>query len=219
MFIFDPSLVPECPANGLWSHQHVFGWEKLTPWEPESHASLLNACLFFTSAAGQSILFLLDRTCNHQKPEKRPGQFAASTAEKRKGCRGKRHRKNLLSVRVFNPFAEKKPKKSVNSWNAWEQNDVSGRCTVAYQAEKHRVTRTKLLETCKTAETGFTTHSQVSGPRRTSSRRPESRRAWNKCVHPFFSRCWVWAGSPALLQCSRFKTGSSAPPLLRKRTR
>lgn len=41
---------------------------------------------------------------------------------------------------------------------------MSGRCTVAYQADKHRVTRTKLLETCKTAETGFTTHSQVSWP-------------------------------------------------------
>lgn len=37
---------------------------------------------------------------------------------------------------------------------------------MAYQAQKHRVTRTKLLETCKTAETGFTTHSQVSRPPR-----------------------------------------------------
>ncbi|CAG03740.1 unnamed protein product [Tetraodon nigroviridis] len=49
------------------------------------------------------------------------------------------------------------------------ENDVSGRCTVAYQAEKHRVTRTKLLETCKTAETGFTTQSQVLGVSRKSS--------------------------------------------------
>lgn len=49
------------------------------------------------------------------------------------------------------------------------ENDVSGRCTVAYQADKHRVTRTKLLETCKTAETGFTTHSQVLGVSRKSS--------------------------------------------------
>lgn len=56
---------------------------------------------------------------------------------------------------------------------------MSGRCTVAYQAEKHRVTRTKLLETCKTAETGFTTHSQVSGSRRAGSCRHESRCAWN----------------------------------------
>lgn len=35
---------------------------------------------------------------------------------------------------------------------------------MAYKVEQHRVTRTKLLETCKTAETGFTMHSQVRGP-------------------------------------------------------
>ena len=41
------------------------------------------------------------------------------------------------------------------------QNDVSGRCTVQYRATKGQVTRTKLLETCQTAESGFTTHSKV----------------------------------------------------------
>ncbi|KAI4832446.1 hypothetical protein KUCAC02_015415, partial [Chaenocephalus aceratus] len=40
------------------------------------------------------------------------------------------------------------------------ENDVSGRCTVEYKAVKGQVTRTKVLDTCKTAETGFTTHSQ-----------------------------------------------------------
>eukprot|EP00066_Takifugu_rubripes_P021414 XP_011610680.1 PREDICTED: microsomal triglyceride transfer protein large subunit [Takifugu rubripes] len=49
------------------------------------------------------------------------------------------------------------------------ENDVSGRCTVAYKVDQHRVTRTKLLETCKTAETGFTMHSQVLGVSRKSS--------------------------------------------------
>uniref|UniRef100_A0A4W6BU84 Microsomal triglyceride transfer protein n=1 Tax=Lates calcarifer TaxID=8187 RepID=A0A4W6BU84_LATCA len=49
------------------------------------------------------------------------------------------------------------------------ENDVSGRCTVEYKAAKGQVTRTKLLETCKTAETGFTTHSQVLGVSRKSS--------------------------------------------------
>lgn len=44
----------------------------------------------------------------------------------------------------------------------WKQNDVSGRCTVQYKAAKGQVTRTKNLETCKTTETGFTTHSKVS---------------------------------------------------------
>lgn len=43
------------------------------------------------------------------------------------------------------------------------ENDVSGRCTVEYKAVKGQVTRTKILETCKTAETGFTTHSKVMG--------------------------------------------------------
>uniref|UniRef100_A0A8D0D3R3 Microsomal triglyceride transfer protein n=1 Tax=Sander lucioperca TaxID=283035 RepID=A0A8D0D3R3_SANLU len=49
------------------------------------------------------------------------------------------------------------------------ENDVSGRCTVEYKAVKGQVTRTKILETCKTAETGFTTHSQVLGVSRKSS--------------------------------------------------
>ncbi|XP_054636358.1 microsomal triglyceride transfer protein large subunit [Dunckerocampus dactyliophorus] len=49
------------------------------------------------------------------------------------------------------------------------ENDVSGRCTVAYRAEDNQVTRTKFLESCKTAETGFTTHSQVLGVARKSS--------------------------------------------------
>ncbi|XP_077427816.1 microsomal triglyceride transfer protein large subunit isoform X1 [Vanacampus margaritifer] len=49
------------------------------------------------------------------------------------------------------------------------ENDVSGRCTVAYKAENNHVTRTKFLESCQTAETGFTTHSQVLGVTRKSS--------------------------------------------------
>ncbi|XP_051241375.1 microsomal triglyceride transfer protein large subunit [Dicentrarchus labrax] len=49
------------------------------------------------------------------------------------------------------------------------ENDVSGRCIVEYKAVKGQVTRTKILETCKTAETGFTTHSQVMGVSRKSS--------------------------------------------------
>ncbi|XP_022069073.2 microsomal triglyceride transfer protein large subunit isoform X1 [Acanthochromis polyacanthus] len=43
------------------------------------------------------------------------------------------------------------------------ENDVSGRCTVEYKAVKGQVTRTKILDTCQTAETGFTTHSKVLG--------------------------------------------------------
>ncbi|KAK2817088.1 hypothetical protein Q5P01_025279 [Channa striata] len=43
------------------------------------------------------------------------------------------------------------------------ENDVSGRCTVQYKTVKQQVTRTKLLETCKTEETGFTTHNKVLG--------------------------------------------------------
>lgn len=43
------------------------------------------------------------------------------------------------------------------------ENDVSGRCTVEYKATKNQVTRNKILDTCKTAETGFTTHSKVLG--------------------------------------------------------
>nr|XP_046164062.1 microsomal triglyceride transfer protein-like [Oncorhynchus gorbuscha] len=43
------------------------------------------------------------------------------------------------------------------------ENDVSGRCTVEYKASQGQVIRTKALETCKTAETGFTTYIQVLG--------------------------------------------------------
>ncbi|PWA29266.1 hypothetical protein CCH79_00013971, partial [Gambusia affinis] len=49
------------------------------------------------------------------------------------------------------------------------ENDVSGRCTVQYQATQGQVTRTKILETCKSSETGFTTHSTVLGVKRKSS--------------------------------------------------
>ncbi|KAM8879401.1 microsomal triglyceride transfer protein large subunit [Spinachia spinachia] len=49
------------------------------------------------------------------------------------------------------------------------ENDVSGRCTVEYVAVKGQVRRTKILDTCQTAETGFTTHSQVFGVSRKSS--------------------------------------------------
>uniref|UniRef100_A0A669BJD7 Microsomal triglyceride transfer protein n=1 Tax=Oreochromis niloticus TaxID=8128 RepID=A0A669BJD7_ORENI len=49
------------------------------------------------------------------------------------------------------------------------ENDVSGRCTVEYKAVKGQVTRTKNLETCKTEETGFTTHSKVLGVSRKAS--------------------------------------------------
>lgn len=43
------------------------------------------------------------------------------------------------------------------------ENDVSGRCTVEYKAAKNEVTRNKILDTCRTAENGFTTHSKVLG--------------------------------------------------------
>ncbi|KAK0132835.1 Microsomal triglyceride transfer protein [Merluccius polli] len=43
------------------------------------------------------------------------------------------------------------------------ENDVSGRCTVTYRAAQGQVRRTKLLDTCRTSETGFTTHSKVLG--------------------------------------------------------
>lgn len=43
------------------------------------------------------------------------------------------------------------------------ENDVSGRCTVDYKVMKNQVTRNKHLDTCKTAEMGFTTHSKVLG--------------------------------------------------------
>lgn len=41
---------------------------------------------------------------------------------------------------------------------------------MAYKVDQHRVTRTKLLETCKTAETGFTMHSQVLDVQHTETR-------------------------------------------------
>ncbi|KAJ8366568.1 hypothetical protein AAFF_G00350480 [Aldrovandia affinis] len=40
-----------------------------------------------------------------------------------------------------------------------QEADASGRCTVEYQAGKDRVTRVKQVDSCKTLETGFTTHS------------------------------------------------------------
>uniref|UniRef100_A0A8C6T0R5 Microsomal triglyceride transfer protein n=1 Tax=Neogobius melanostomus TaxID=47308 RepID=A0A8C6T0R5_9GOBI len=43
------------------------------------------------------------------------------------------------------------------------ENDVSGRCTVEYKVAKNQVTRNKILDTCKTGEIGFTTHSKVLG--------------------------------------------------------
>ncbi|XP_067106347.1 microsomal triglyceride transfer protein large subunit [Osmerus mordax] len=49
------------------------------------------------------------------------------------------------------------------------ENDVSGRCRVEYKAAQGQVTRTKILNTCKTAETGFTTISKVLGVSRKSS--------------------------------------------------
>uniref|UniRef100_A0A8C5GHI9 Vitellogenin domain-containing protein n=1 Tax=Gouania willdenowi TaxID=441366 RepID=A0A8C5GHI9_GOUWI len=49
------------------------------------------------------------------------------------------------------------------------ENDVSGRCLIEYKAVKGQITRTKRLETCRTAETGFTTHSKVLGVSRKSS--------------------------------------------------
>ncbi|KAM3622554.1 uncharacterized protein V6R79_000211 [Siganus canaliculatus] len=49
------------------------------------------------------------------------------------------------------------------------ENDVSGRCTIEYKAVKGQVTRTKILETCKTDETGFTTYNQALGVNRKSS--------------------------------------------------
>ncbi|XP_036373167.1 microsomal triglyceride transfer protein large subunit [Megalops cyprinoides] len=44
-----------------------------------------------------------------------------------------------------------------------QEADASGRCMVEYKAEKDRVTRVKALDSCKTLETGFTTHSKVLG--------------------------------------------------------
>lgn len=57
-------------------------------------------------------------------------------------------------------FNERKTLKKLDS--CLKQNDVSGRCIVQYQATKGQVTRTKILDSCKTSETGFTTFSKVS---------------------------------------------------------
>uniref|UniRef100_A0A671WT22 Microsomal triglyceride transfer protein n=1 Tax=Sparus aurata TaxID=8175 RepID=A0A671WT22_SPAAU len=80
------------------------------------------------------------------------------------------------------------------------ENDVSGRCTVEYKAAQGQVTRTKNLETCKTAESGFTTHSQV-------------------CQHPDQLTVLKYESrSPVLLQCSLLKMVSSARPWLKRHT-
>uniref|UniRef100_A0A8D3DFH4 Vitellogenin domain-containing protein n=1 Tax=Scophthalmus maximus TaxID=52904 RepID=A0A8D3DFH4_SCOMX len=70
---------------------------------------------------------------------------------------------NLYNLMRGFPFIIKKHKGGIFL------NDVSGRCTVEYRAVKGQVTRTKNLETCKTAETGFTTHSEVLGVNSKSS--------------------------------------------------
>lgn len=49
-----------------------------------------------------------------------------------------------------------------NVVSIWNQVDVSGRCAVEYKVGKDQVTRVKFLESCKTAETGFTTLNPVS---------------------------------------------------------
>ncbi|GAA6088871.1 microsomal triglyceride transfer protein large subunit [Tachysurus ichikawai] len=47
--------------------------------------------------------------------------------------------------------------------------DASGKCLVEYKVSKDQVIRTKHTESCKTKETGFTTHSQVLGVSEISS--------------------------------------------------
>nr|XP_015200686.1 PREDICTED: microsomal triglyceride transfer protein large subunit isoform X1 [Lepisosteus oculatus] len=44
-----------------------------------------------------------------------------------------------------------------------EEVDVSGKCMIDYQARQNQVTRIKAVDSCKTAETGFTSHSKVLG--------------------------------------------------------
>ncbi|RXM99700.1 Microsomal triglyceride transfer protein large subunit [Acipenser ruthenus] len=44
-----------------------------------------------------------------------------------------------------------------------EEEDVSGKCKVNYQSRQNQVTRIKELDSCKTADTGFTSHSKVLG--------------------------------------------------------
>ncbi len=126
------------------------------PWYPlfKSIKFCLTCCFL-----GKSILLLPVRTCNHQEPQKRAGQLTASTAQYWEGYRGKWHDNTPTTfIRVSHILSHAA---NVNKLNVWEQNDVSGRCTIEYKAVKGQVTRTKILETCKTAETGFTTHSQV----------------------------------------------------------
>lgn len=102
----------------------------------------------------------------------------------------------------------------------WEQNDVSGRCTVEYKAAQGQVTRTKNLETCKTAESGFTTHSQVcQHPDQLTVLKYEC--YWitiELCFIVSSFRSWAWARSPVLLQCSLLKMVSSARPWLKRHT-
>ncbi|KAJ8247439.1 hypothetical protein GJAV_G00246410 [Gymnothorax javanicus] len=50
-----------------------------------------------------------------------------------------------------------------------QEVDASGRCLVEYMVKEDRVTRVKALDTCKTLETGFSTHSQVLGVTKKSS--------------------------------------------------
>ena len=105
------------------------------------------------------------------------------------------------------------------------QNDVSGRCTVQYRATNGQVTRTKLLETCQTSETGFTTHSQVRPYREP----PPKRRSWITPLHttnhqapwslngdpdPWscLSRCWVCPRKPVLWRRSHWAMVSLSPP-------
>uniref|UniRef100_A0A672S1A0 Microsomal triglyceride transfer protein large subunit-like n=1 Tax=Sinocyclocheilus grahami TaxID=75366 RepID=A0A672S1A0_SINGR len=51
----------------------------------------------------------------------------------------------------------------LNSGKMLEVNDASGKCLVEYKATKDQVIRIKHLDTCKTQEMGFTTHSPVLG--------------------------------------------------------
>uniref|UniRef100_UPI00398EE0E5 microsomal triglyceride transfer protein large subunit isoform X2 n=1 Tax=Pristiophorus japonicus TaxID=55135 RepID=UPI00398EE0E5 len=47
--------------------------------------------------------------------------------------------------------------------------DVSGNCKVNYQTRQNQVTKVKLLNSCKVAQKGFTSHSKVLGVNTTSS--------------------------------------------------
>ncbi|XP_067882285.1 microsomal triglyceride transfer protein large subunit [Heterodontus francisci] len=50
-----------------------------------------------------------------------------------------------------------------------DEVDVSGKCKVNYKARDNQVTKVKLLESCKGARTGFTSHSKVLGVNTTST--------------------------------------------------